>query len=65
MTCKKCGSTRGWYTNIRGRQYYDEHGEPDGFVVDNETKTTYCINCGYQQPYSKIKKIGVNNEYFK
>ena len=45
MKCKYCGSDIGFYTKIKGVQYYDENAEPQGFEVDTQGLSVYCQNC--------------------
>lgn len=45
MKCKHCGSDIGFYTKIKGVQYYNENGEPQGFEVDTQGLSVYCQNC--------------------
>lgn len=45
MRCKHCGSDIGFYTKIKGVQYYDENAEPQGFEVDTQNFSVYCQNC--------------------
>ena len=45
MKCKYCRSDIGFYTKIKGVQYYDENAEPQGFEVDTQGVSVYCQNC--------------------
>lgn len=45
MKCKHCGSDIGFYTKIKGVQYYNEYAEPQGFEVDTQGYTVYCQVC--------------------
>ena len=56
MICKKCGSNKGWYANIRGIQYYDNEGDPRGYSLHTENKYVRCLGCGYRILISKIQE---------
>ncbi len=45
MKCKHCGSDIGFYTKIKGVQYYNENAEPQGFEVDTQGCAVYCQMC--------------------
>ena len=45
MKCKHCGSNIGFYTKLKGFQYYNENAEPQGFDVDTQGYSVYCENC--------------------
>ena len=45
MKCKHCGSDIGFYTKLKGIQYYNENAEPQGCDVDSENFSVYCQNC--------------------
>ena len=57
MKCKHCGSDMGFYTKIKGVQYYDENAEPQGFEVDIQNFSVYCQNCN--------KRVFSTSEFFK
>lgn len=45
MNCKHCGSDVGFYTKIKGIQYYNENAEPQGCDVSTENYSVYCQDC--------------------
>lgn len=45
MKCKHCGSDVGFYTKLKGVQYYDNNAEPKGFDVYTQGVSVYCQNC--------------------
>ena len=45
MKCKHCGSNVGFYTKLKGVQYYNENAEPQGFEVDTQGYSVYCEIC--------------------
>ena len=45
MKCKHCGRDIGFYTKIKGVQYYNENAEPQGFEVSTQGVSVYCQNC--------------------
>jgi len=46
MKCKRCGSNIGFYTRLKGVQYYNEKAEPQGGAdVCPENYSVYCQEC--------------------
>ncbi len=45
MKCKHCGSDIGFYTKLKGIQYYNEKAEPQGCDVYSESMSVYCQRC--------------------
>jgi len=45
MKCRFCGYEGGFYTKIKGYQYYTEDGEPCGFDVETQGNSVYCQDC--------------------
>ncbi len=45
MKCKHCGSDIGFYTKLKGVQYYDENAKPQGFDTHTQGNSVYCQNC--------------------
>ena len=45
MKCKHCKSVIGFYTKLKGVQYYNANAEPQGFEVDTQGVSVYCENC--------------------
>ena len=46
MRCKHCGSDIGFYTKVKGIQFYNEKAEPRGCDVFTENFSVYCQECG-------------------
>ena len=45
MKCKHCGSNIGFYTKLKGIQYYNENAESQGCDVSTEDFSVYCQEC--------------------
>lgn len=45
MKCKHCGSDKGFYSKLKGVQYYDKNALADGYEVDVQGNSIYCRNC--------------------
>ena len=55
--CPKCGSTKGYYTNFRGLQFYNANGEQRGWCMDGaETQKMHCLNCNYVTTRERLAK---------
>lgn len=57
MKCKHCGSNTGFYTKIKGIQYYDDKAEPQGCDASTENNSVYCQDCN--------KRVCNLTEFFK
>lgn len=62
MKCPKCNGDE-FYANIKGMQYYNEFGEPQGYIITHsyETKSVRCLHCGYKTTLKKLEERKEND----
>lgn len=61
--CPKCGSTKGFYGNIRGVQTYFADGYPsEAYTVGKPTKSISCFDCGYRTTADRLKERAKKHE---
>ena len=58
--CPFCQQTRGFYTNLHGRQYYDNRGNSAGYDFVRESKIKRCLSCGHKVNFNRL--YGVNED---
>lgn len=51
--CPRCGSVKGYVSNLLGVQFYDSNGNKTATELDKEGKSVTCLVCGHW--FSKTK----------